>query len=229
MKNFIKDNIVLIFGISLPIILVIIFILASTLPKYFVATPQYDFIFSDSQRNNNYEFVVINQKIHFRVFPARSHNATTQHLYRYVAATGKVQEITFIPPNMPTQKISKVPNSINANIIVSVDPQNLPSEEQARDTSKIISKISDGEAVQSNTIPVTELMGIEIDSSIIAPDGYKFVANNSFNHGGILFPAVSSKKNEITIDKNGRKIPIIYNNHGNVYYHDPIFIGWIIP
>ncbi len=229
MKKIIKDNIVLVFGISLTVILVIIFILASTLPKYFVAKPQYDFIFSDSQRNNNYEFVVINQKIHFRFFPERFHNVAIQHLYRYVAATGKVQEIAFIPPNIPMQKSSKLPNSINANIVVSVDPKNLPSEEQARDTSKIISKISNDEAVQSNAIPVAELMGVEIDRSIIAPDGYKFIANNRSNRGGILFSAPSSIETETTIDKNGRKIPIIYNKHDNVYYHYPTFIGWIIP
>jgi len=140
-----------------------------------------------------------------------------------------VQEITFISPNIPTQKISKATNSINTNIVVSVDPRNLPSEEQAQDTSKIIAKINTDEAVQPNALPVAELMGVEIDSSIISPDGYKFNTNNRFNRGGVLFSAPSAKKPETTIDKNGRKVPIIYNRHANEYYYAPTFIGWIIP
>ena len=62
MQKFIKDNIILVLGISLPVILVVIFILSSVIPKFFVRDPQYDFLFSDSQYSQ-VEFVVIDQKV----------------------------------------------------------------------------------------------------------------------------------------------------------------------
>lgn len=228
MQKFLKDNIVLVLGISLPIALVVIFILASTLPKFFVANPQYDFLFSDSQYSK-IEFIVINQKIHFRVLPERPNNLAIRHLYRYIAATGKVQEIAFTPPNMPTQKTSIAPNNINTNIVVSVDPHNLPSAEQVRDVSKVVSEISNNEVIQPTTIPIVDLAGVKIDSSLIAPDGCAFITNNRYNSGGILFSASYPEKPRVMIAKNGRNVPSLYNKPGNEYYHFPIFIGWIIP
>jgi hypothetical protein len=228
MQKFLKDNIVLVLGISLPVALVIIFILASALPKFFVANPQYDFLFSDSQYSK-LEFIVINQRIHFRVFPERPNNLAIRYLYRYIAATDKVQEVAFTLPNMPTQKTSTAPNNINTNIVVSVDPHNLPSAQQARDVSKVVSEIRGNEVVQPTTIPVVELANIKIDSSLIAPDGYAFTANSRPNNGGILLSASSSGKPGVMIAKSGRNVPILYNKPDNGYYHYPIFIGWIIP
>lgn len=227
MQKLLRDNVVLIIGISLPVMLVIVFMLASTLPKLFVANPQYDFLFSDSQYNK-VQFVVINQKIHFQIFPER-HNTENQRLYCYVAATGKVQEIAFTPLNITSEKSSIVSNNINTNIVVSVDPHNLPSAEQARDVSKVVSEISSKEVIQSTTSPVMELAKVKIDNSRVAPDGYVFVDNGYGNGGGILFSAPSSDKSRVMISKSGRNIPILYNNSGNEYYRFPIFIGWIIP
>ena len=96
MRKFIKENIVLTIGISLPLFLVLLFVMAGTLPKYWVADPKYDFLFSDG-RYSYIEFQVQQQKLYIKVDPVRYQNEKSlPHLYRYEAATGKIQEISFL-------------------------------------------------------------------------------------------------------------------------------------
>lgn len=55
MNKLIRDNFVLFIGISLPILLVLVFWLSVTLPKFWVAPPQYDLLFAtyDYHYNTN--------------------------------------------------------------------------------------------------------------------------------------------------------------------------------
>ncbi len=41
-----KDNLVIVIGISLPLLVILLFLLATTTPKFLVAPPQYDFLFT---------------------------------------------------------------------------------------------------------------------------------------------------------------------------------------
>jgi hypothetical protein len=52
-KNFIKENFVLCVGISLPILLVVMFLLSNTLPRFFAAPPQYKLVLADYQVHYN--------------------------------------------------------------------------------------------------------------------------------------------------------------------------------
>lgn len=236
MKKFIKDNIVLTLGISLPLLLVALFILAGTLPKYWVADPQYDFLFSDG-RYSYVEFQVQQQKLYMRIDPVRyQNNKSLPHLYRYVAATGKTEEIVFQAPDMSkyqTLEGSANRNGINTNIVIAVDPTKLPSQEQAQDTSKIVSEINKSATNTSPImIPVAEAAALNINTSPTSPDGYNFSNKGyNYNRGGLLFFGAGSSYRDhgSVISKSGRSIPIPYNGLPDSYYYPLNFIGWIIP
>lgn len=224
MWTFFKDNIVLTIGICLPLLLLILFVLAGTLPKYFVANPQYDFLFSDSAYNKQFSFVVIDQKLQVDIssFDPKQQKPT---LYRYFAKTGTVKEIFVTLPNITIEKPSKIANDINANIVVSVDPKNLPSTEQAQNVSKVVSEMRKQDEKPS-IIPIAELADIKLDSSVVSPDGYTFLNYGANSYNGILFSSRDNTRESI-ISKNGRKIQI--PNTYTDYYRQPIFLGWIIP
>lgn len=46
LKNFIKENFVLVIGLTLPVLLVVLFFVASVIPKSMMPPPQYDIVFS---------------------------------------------------------------------------------------------------------------------------------------------------------------------------------------
>lgn len=238
MKKFIKDNIVLTLGISLPLVLVGLFMAASTLPKYLVADPQYDVFFSDG-RYSYIEFQVQQQKLTMRVDPARYQNEKSlPHLYRYRAATGKTEEIIFRAPDMSKHQTleGNNKNNINTNIVINVDPTKLPSQEQAQDTSKIVSEINKNNSIAPFTVPVAETAELNINTTPSAPDGYQF-SNADYgysNHGLLFLGGGSSYRNRgPVLSKSGKNIPVLHHNlrdsqYGS-FYGSSHFIGWVIP
>ncbi len=69
MKNFVKENLVLVAGLTLPLLLILLFFVASVIPKAFSAPPQYEMLFTtsryDYQNPPEYslDFSVKNQKL----------------------------------------------------------------------------------------------------------------------------------------------------------------------
>lgn len=69
MKNFIKDNLVLVVGLTLPLLLILLFFVATVIPKAFGSPPQYEMLFTTSryeyQNPPDYhlDFTVKNQKL----------------------------------------------------------------------------------------------------------------------------------------------------------------------
>lgn len=233
MKKFIKENIVLTLGISLPLLFVLFFIVAGALPKYLVADPKYDFFFSEGVESY-IEFKVQQQKLYIKVNPKNMKKLpAVPRLYRYIAATGNVQEIAFKAPDMSKYQALEgdTNNNISANIVIAVDPTKLPSKEQAQDTSKIVSEINKDNRPEPMIIPVAEAAEFNINNAITAPDGYQFY-NGGYNYrgDGLLFFGVGSsyRNNGPLISKSGKSIPIHYNAQPNSYYYLN-FIGWIIP
>lgn len=214
MKKFIKDNILLILGISLPLLLVVLFMVASSLPKYLVAHPQYDFFFSDS-RYNYMEFQVQEQKIYMKVDPERYQNEKfLPNLYRYVAATGKTQEITLQAPDMSKYQTldgSAKRNGVNSNIVSEINRSN--------NTGPIM-------------ILLAETAALNINTELTAPDGYRFSKDGyNYNRGFVmLFGVENSYRNHgPVISKSGKSIPISYNSSAGSHYSQLNFIGWVIP
>ena len=60
MKNWIKENLVLVIGLTLPILLIVLFFLATVLPKSMSTPPQYEMLFTvnkyDYQNKPDYSF-----------------------------------------------------------------------------------------------------------------------------------------------------------------------------
>jgi hypothetical protein len=233
MKNFIKQNIVLAVGISLPLLLVALFILASILPAYFVEAPRYDVVFSDG-RYSYVNFEVQQQKLHMKIDPAIYLNEKSlPRLYRYAAATGTVQEITYQAPDMSAygnlQK-TQSGNDISANIVITVDPTKPPTDAQAKDTSAVVSQMKKEVNTTPFTIPVPEASSLILDASVNAPDGYQFiVASDNYDASFLLGGGNVYVNNAVTLRKNGRVVLINFQLGQQVYAGVPRFIAWVLP
>ena len=232
MNKFIKDNIVLVLGISLPLLLVALFALASTLPALFVEDPKHDFVFSD----NNYgqlRFEVVNEKLHLRQIP-NQYAAPVEPplLYRYVAATGKTQKLSYKLPEMPRLPVQGINNvNVNTNINIPVDPTKPPTPDQARNAAKLVAEIQQNNpALQDTLFPLPEFADLRLDTSNEAPDGYRFAYGSSgYQSGGFLFGFGGSyHQGKAALLKDGKKVPVHFSGSGNDYYRSPNFIGWVI-
>ena len=51
MKKFIQENPTIAYGLGLPLLLVVIFLIVSGLPRLLVANPQYDLLYAPGTRN----------------------------------------------------------------------------------------------------------------------------------------------------------------------------------
>ena len=229
MRKFIKENIVLSLGISLPLLLVVFFIAASEIPRFFIDDPKYDFLFSD-QDYSRVNFTISNGKVYAEINPD-GYNATLPHLYRYFAATGKVEQVNFVLPEGTLKENRQRDLDINAKIVVPVDPTKLPTKEQARATSEIISEINTADgSITSTQVQIAELANLNMDASIQAPDGYEFLDSNYHGGGGLLSLGFghSGRNHGPVLSKSGKTIPVSYRKQDR-YYTSPNFIGWIIP
>lgn len=105
--RFIKENPALAAGIGLPVLLVILFSVASMIPQWTVAPPQYDVLFIDEQYDNTpestYSFQVVDGRVKVKGLSI-SAETTKQHsgrqvqrLYRYRIASNTAEEI-MLPP-----------------------------------------------------------------------------------------------------------------------------------
>src|SRR4051812_31810717 len=74
LKNFIKENFVLVVGLTLPVILIVLFFVASVLPKSMATPPQYQMLFTESRYDNippspyNVDFFVKDGAVKARVW-----------------------------------------------------------------------------------------------------------------------------------------------------------------
>ena len=83
---------------------------------------------------------------------------------------------------------------------------------------------------ESTVLNVPDLVGLKIDSSSVAPDGYEFRrADNGYSRnffGGLFYSRRYS--NEATLIKNGRTIRLP-NSNEPYYSRNTQFVGWILP
>lgn len=107
-KNFFKDNFVLVIGLALPVVIMIAFMVMSSLPQTMEDPPKYDLIFSTPEWQYNQ-----NAPVSARLFvkngtlmaqytknPSAQSSGTQWHkLYRYEAATKTVRELPFGYPD----------------------------------------------------------------------------------------------------------------------------------
>lgn len=103
MKNFIKQNLVLAIGITLPLLLIVLFFVATVIPKSMATPPQYEMLFTTVQydyqnaADYQFEFSVKDNQLMVRAKKSddknRSYNA--KKLMAYDGKTETAREITF--------------------------------------------------------------------------------------------------------------------------------------
>lgn len=198
MKSFLRDNPTIAFGLGLPLLLVVAFLLVSGIPALLVEPPQYDVLYATEYYNypNGVQVSVVNRKIQV-VYQGSSAGYQKPRLWRYSPKTGAVQEIAImLPPGL-------------------APPGQGPVTPEG--------------AARITPIEVTDLAGLTVDSSSVAPDGYQFSAGANGYSGDVftgLFYA-SRYRNEAVLTKKGRSIRL--PNTNNVYYsNNTRFIGWVV-
>ncbi len=205
MKSFFRENPTIAFGLGLPLLLVVAFLLISGIPALLVDPPRYDVVYVTDYYNNQngVQISVVNQNIQV-VYQGSTLGYQKPRLWRYSPKTGAVKEIALmLPPGLtpPGQKTATTGQN-NA----------MPRE-----------------AAKLTTIEVPDLAGVTIDSSSIAPDGYEFSAGAN-GYAGDIFTGMmfsSRYRNEAVLTKNGRSIRL--PNAGNMNYSNYTrFIGWVV-
>jgi hypothetical protein len=113
--KFVRDNLVLVVGLTLPVLLMAGFLLASALPGRLVDPPKYDLVFSTSEypqppipitvRLVVKDQVLTAQYSELPVPPGGYPTGSWKKLYRYEAASGTVRQLSFgYPSDMASLK-----------------------------------------------------------------------------------------------------------------------------
>jgi hypothetical protein len=99
MKNFIKENMVLVVGLTLPLLLIVLFFVAAVIPKAFGMPPQYEMLFTTTRYeyqdppDYSLDFIVRDQKL---IVKAHKNNNKDQRGYNsklLMAYDGKTETV----------------------------------------------------------------------------------------------------------------------------------------
>ena len=102
MKSFLRENPTIAFGLGLPLLLVVAFLLISGIPALLVEPPQYDVLYATEYYAypNGVHISVVNQKVQI-VYQGSSQGYQRPRIWRYSPKTGAVKEIGFtLPPGL---------------------------------------------------------------------------------------------------------------------------------
>lgn len=198
MKAFLRENPTIAFGLGLPLLLVVIFLLISGIPSLLVDPPQYDVLYATEYYNyqNGVQISVIDQKVQV-IYQGIQQGNRKPRLWRYNPKTGAVKEIAFIlPPGLPQAGKTPVPPGEGLQTTVISVPE------------------LDGLSVDSSSISPD---GYEFRSGSTRYSGNVF---------GDLFYS-SRYRHEAVLTKNGRNIRLP-NAVGQYYSNNTHFIGWVV-
>lgn len=201
MTKFFRENPTITFGLGLPLLLVVVFLVISGIPTLLVAPPQYDVLYATEylNSNNGVRIDVVDKKVKVSYAGAWV-GYQSPRLWRYNPRTGAVKMIPItLPPDL-------LPRG---------GPIKLTPEQAARVTP----------------IDVTELANLTVDASSIAPDGYEFkqigdrYGNDIFT--GLFW--ASRYRRDAVLAKDGRSIRLPNVDSRSYYGRNVQFIGWVTP
>ncbi len=225
MKKFLKDNVLLIIGGSLPIIVIIIFLLSVNLPKLWVKPPAYDFLYSINtyyntpQKRNNIHIENNNGLLEIWSEGIDTNNQITK-LFIYEAKMGTSREIP-IP-------MGQAPSQISNQTLGQLSGQTAEQSNSTQTSNP--SNPSNQNSKQRIPINVPEIQNLHLNNSTTAPDGYQIQVPTSYSGLNTMFFDNSNKKALYVLSKDGYRIlvksPILDTNY---YGQQPQFLGWIIP
>ena len=144
LKKFIKENPVLVIGLTLPILLIAIFFVAIVLPKSMAVPPQYEMLFTTTRHDYqnpplyNVDFFVKNEKLKTRV--SKNVRDSTHNNYQ----------------------------NYNRKKLMVYDGKNQSVREISYDISGL------GDIADGTEIVFNEFKNMKIDDSTKAPDDYEF-------------------------------------------------------
>jgi hypothetical protein len=124
-KNVLKENLVLVIGLTLPLILILLFFVATVLPKSIATPPQYELLISipfyEAQNPSHYltGFIVKDGVLKARISKndSKNNNYYSRKLISYDGKTDSVHEITY--------DLSKLGNIENGSEITLDETKNL--------------------------------------------------------------------------------------------------------
>ncbi|MDD5299645.1 MAG: hypothetical protein PHD65_04030 [Gallionella sp.] len=102
MKSFLRENPTIAFGLGLPLLLVVVFLLISGIPALLVEPPQYDVLYASEYYSypNGVQISVVNRKVQV-IYQGSSAGYQKPRLWRYSPKTGAVREIAImLPPGL---------------------------------------------------------------------------------------------------------------------------------
>jgi len=198
MKSFLRENPTIAFGLGLPLLMVVVFLLISGIPSLLVDPPQYDVIYATEYYNyqTGVQISVVNRKVQV-VYQGSTYNAQKPRLWRYDPKTGAVREIAYLLPPGLTQPGQKpvAPEDVSKTTLIEV-----PDLE--------------GVMVDSASIAPD---GYEFT---VGSDRY---GRNLFD--GLFYS--SRYRSEAVLHKKGRSIRLP-NVAGQYYVGNTRFIGWVV-
>jgi hypothetical protein len=200
LTKFLKDNFVLVVGLTLPILLMIGFIVFSTLPRSLANPPQHDLIFAApdySVSNNNLPVNVtlivrdgVLKAQYTRVAQAPNggyYGGGWKKLYRYQAGPQTVRELTF------------------------GIPQDVASIAQMRE----------------DTVDATK--DVKLDTTLRAPDGYELQYDVNRGRGLLTDIFWSSSSYEPRLRKGASSVRLRTGDGRTTFYTGSVeFIGWVV-
>jgi len=198
MKSFFRENPTIAFGLGLPLLLVVAFLLISGIPALLVEPPQYDVLYATEYYTypNGVKISVVNQKVQV-IYQGSSAGYQNPRVWRYSPKTGAVKEIAILlPPGLAPPGQSPVTPEAAAKIT----PIEVPDLE--------------GLTIDSSSVAPD---GYEFSAG---PNGY---SGDVFT--GLFYS--SRYRNEAVLTKKGRSIhlPNASNMYYSNYTH---FIGWVV-
>lgn len=198
MKSFFRENPTIAFGLGLPLLLVVAFLLISGIPALLVEPPQYDVLYATEYYNypNGVQITIVNQKAQV-IYQGSSAGYQRPRLWRYSPKTGAVKEIAImLPPGLAPPGQSPVTPEAAAKIT----PIEVPDLA--------------GLTIDSSSVAPD---GYEFSAG---PNGY---SGDVFT--GLFYS--SRYRNEAVLTKKGRSIRLP-NASNMYYGNNTHFIGWVV-
>jgi hypothetical protein len=198
MKSFLRENPTIAFGLGLPLLLVVLFLLISGIPTLLVDSPQHDVLYATEYYNDQegVQISVVDQKVQVS-YRGIVQGGQIPRLWRYHSKTGAVQEIAIVLPPGLTSRGAK-----------SVEPGDFLT------TTPIDVFDLQGLVVDSSSIAPD---GYEFSAG---SDRY---SRNIF--GGLFYS--SRYRHQATLSKDGRSIRLP-NADNLYYRQNTRLIGWVL-
>jgi hypothetical protein len=198
MKSFLRENPTIAFGLGLPLLLVVVFLLISGIPTLLVDPPQHDVLYATEYYNyqEGVQISVVDQQVQVS-YRGIVQGGQIPSLWRYYSKTGAVQEIAIILPPGLTSLGAK---STEPGDFLTTNPIEVPDLE--------------GLVVDSSSIAPD---GYEFST------GNDRYSDNVF--GGLFYS--SRYRHQAALSKDGRSIRLP-NADNLYYRQNTRLIGWVL-